>query len=114
MMMRHVNRTRFTDATAAAILARDANRRNPAMSGYALSPTDGCIGTPRRRGAARTVGRAPTGTWLSWLGQSMRAIATRRQLAQMEDRMLKDIGISRTDALEEARRAPWDIGPKGV
>ncbi|MCO6419952.1 DUF1127 domain-containing protein [Siccirubricoccus sp. KC 17139] len=39
-----------------------------------------------------------------------RAIATRRQLAEMDDRMLRDIGISRADALHEAERAPWDLG----
>ena len=38
-----------------------------------------------------------------------RAIATRRQLAEMDDRMLRDIGISRVDALAEAERAPWDL-----
>jgi uncharacterized protein YjiS (DUF1127 family) len=29
----------------------------------------------------------------------------------MDDRMLKDIGVSRSDALEEAARAPWDLTP---
>ena len=38
-----------------------------------------------------------------------RAIQTRRQLAEMDDRMLRDIGISRADALHEAERAPWDL-----
>lgn len=40
----------------------------------------------------------------------LRAIATRRQLAAMDDRMLQDIGISRADALREADRLPWDVG----
>jgi uncharacterized protein YjiS (DUF1127 family) len=40
----------------------------------------------------------------------LRAIQTRRQLAQMDDRMLRDIGLSRADALAEAGRAPWDLG----
>jgi uncharacterized protein YjiS (DUF1127 family) len=40
----------------------------------------------------------------------LRAVQTRRQLAQMDDRMLRDIGISRTDAMAEAGRAPWDLG----
>ena len=39
----------------------------------------------------------------------LRAAITRRQLAQMDDRMLKDIGISRLDALSEADRLPWDL-----
>jgi len=41
-----------------------------------------------------------------------RAIQTRRQLAEMDDRMLRDIGISRLDALQEAERAPWDLAPR--
>ena len=39
----------------------------------------------------------------------LRAAITRRQLAHMDDRMLKDIGISRLDALCEADRLPWDL-----
>jgi uncharacterized protein YjiS (DUF1127 family) len=45
---------------------------------------------------------------LSRIGQ---AIETRRQLAEMDDRMLSDIGISRADALAEYERASWDLGP---
>jgi uncharacterized protein YjiS (DUF1127 family) len=41
-----------------------------------------------------------------------RAIQTRRQLAEMDDRMLRDIGISRADALHEAERLPWDLTPR--
>ena len=41
-----------------------------------------------------------------------RALQTRRQLAGMDDRMLRDIGISRVDALREADRLPWDLTPK--
>lgn len=44
------------------------------------------------------------------LGAMLRTIVTRRQLAEMDDRMLKDIGISRVDALQEADRLPWDTG----
>ncbi|MDB5374368.1 MAG: hypothetical protein JWP04_3010 [Belnapia sp.] len=39
----------------------------------------------------------------------LRAAITRRQLAAMDDRMLRDIGISRVDALQEADRLPWDV-----
>lgn len=41
----------------------------------------------------------------------LRAVATRRDLLELEDRMLRDIGIGRAEALAEARRAPWDLGP---
>ncbi len=69
------------------------------MSGFVLT---------RSRSASCGV-RVAKGGWLAWLAAAMRAIETRRHLAQMDDRMLKDIGISRTEALEEARRAPWDL-----
>jgi uncharacterized protein YjiS (DUF1127 family) len=41
----------------------------------------------------------------------LRAATTRRYLMEMDDRMLKDIGISRVDAMREAERLPWDITP---
>ncbi len=56
---------------------------------------------------------APRGTaWTAWLRRVLRAIETRRQLLEMDRRMLADIGISRTEALEEAARAPWDLAPR--
>ena len=39
---------------------------------------------------------------------------SRRMLAAMSERELRDIGISRSDALREAARWPWDLGPGGV
>lgn len=33
----------------------------------------------------------------------------RRRLQDLDDRMLKDIGISRADALHEASRPFWDV-----
>ena len=50
--------------------------------------------------------------WLAWLATALRTIQTRRYLSEMDDRMLKDIGISRVDALLEASRAPWDLAAK--
>jgi uncharacterized protein YjiS (DUF1127 family) len=49
--------------------------------------------------------------WLDWLATMLHAIESRRRLTEMDARMLKDIGVSRSEALEEASRAPWDIGP---
>ncbi|HEV7266534.1 MAG TPA: DUF1127 domain-containing protein [Falsiroseomonas sp.] len=71
------------------------------MSGHVLSRTKVTIRSRRRKSG-----------WLAWLAQAMRAIETRRRLAEMDDRMLKDIGVSRGDALEEANRAPWDLDPR--
>ena len=60
---------------------------------------------PRRRRRVAAAG------WLGWLAAMLRGIETRRHLAQMDERMLKDIGLTRADAVEEAGRAPWDLGP---
>lgn len=80
------------------------------MSGHALSRTlvHRRPVVARGRGAGR-----PAAGWLGWLAMMLRAIETRHRLAQMDDRMLKDIGITRSEALEEANRAPWDFGPRG-
>lgn len=51
------------------------------------------------------------GRWRLPLGAMLRAIRTRRELAEAESWMLRDIGISRAEALAEAKRAPWDLGP---
>jgi len=50
-----------------------------------------------------------------WTGirLALLAIETRRQLAGLDDRMLRDIGISHADALREAERAPWDLSLQG-
>lgn len=48
---------------------------------------------------------------LPGLAAMYEALVTRRQLARLDERMLKDIGLSRADALAEAARAPWDLGP---
>ncbi len=50
--------------------------------------------------------------WPLPLGRALQAIETRRQLAEMDHRMLADIGISRSEALDEAGRAPWDLAPR--
>ncbi|MGK7862138.1 DUF1127 domain-containing protein [Falsiroseomonas sp. E2-1-a4] len=78
------------------------------MSGLLLSP-DGV-----RRNLTPIARTAPAAHgWLGWLALTLRTVTTRRYLAEMDDRMLKDIGISRGEALTEAARAPWDVGPGG-
>lgn len=69
------------------------------MSGHVLSRPVACRA------------RRPQAGWLAWLGAALRAIETRRRLAEMDGRMLQDIGISRSEAYEEANRAPWDFPP---
>ncbi len=53
------------------------------------------------------------GRILQWLGQTLERRAQvawqRQQLLQMDDRLLNDIGLSRTDAEQLAGRyRPWD------
>ncbi|SUE43939.1 DUF1127 domain-containing protein [Roseomonas gilardii] len=72
--------------------------------------------TGARAAAARGRGFAQTGTrpgavrqFLDVLARIHHAIESRRQLAEMDDRMLSDIGISRGEALTEAARPAWDM-----
>jgi uncharacterized protein YjiS (DUF1127 family) len=43
--------------------------------------------------------------------QAWRNAVTRSELAQLDDRMLADIGLTREAALLEADRFPWEMGP---
>jgi uncharacterized protein YjiS (DUF1127 family) len=112
-MMRLVKITRFTDVKSGPMFHADGpTEGTSAMSGFLLYP-----GGVRQTGKAslrRDVAHHGTG-WLDWLALTLRVVSTRRQLAQMDDRMLKDIGITRSEALMEAERSPWDIGlPPGT
>lgn len=51
-------------------------------------------------GASKTVWQ----TVRIWLARSR----TRRMLTELDNHMLRDIGINRMDALREADRMPWD------
>ena len=55
---------------------------------------------------------APRRGWLAWLADRLDVIESRRHLAAMDDRMLKDIGITRYDAQIEANRGFWDTTPQ--
>jgi len=80
-----------------------------AMSGLSLTPCPAPRATSGLtvRGG-RLVERRGTG-WFAWLIETLRVMETRRDLAEMDTRMLRDIGISHGEALREAARAPWDI-----
>ncbi len=52
---------------------------------------------------------AQRGGWLSRLLAMRRAVRTRRELAALDERQLRDIGLTREAAMEEAMRAPWDL-----
>jgi len=47
-------------------------------------------------------------SWWRTLRIWLARVRTRKSLGDLDDRMLQDIGISRMDAVREARRMPWD------
>lgn len=58
------------------------------------------------------LGAAAAGTWaraLRLLGLAVVVAAERRQLAALDDRMLKDIGLSRSTAAREVARDFLDV-----
>jgi uncharacterized protein YjiS (DUF1127 family) len=38
-------------------------------------------------------------------------VTTRNQLAELDERMLHDLGLSKADVSREMARAPWDTAP---
>jgi uncharacterized protein YjiS (DUF1127 family) len=38
-------------------------------------------------------------------------VTTRNQLAELDERMLHDLGLSKADVSREIARAPWDTAP---
>jgi uncharacterized protein YjiS (DUF1127 family) len=49
---------------------------------------------------------------LARLHAMRQAVRERRALAQMDTRMLSDIGLSRAEAEAEINRKPWDVAPR--
>ncbi|MDB5413006.1 MAG: hypothetical protein JWR10_1341 [Rubritepida sp.] len=47
--------------------------------------------------------------WLEHLMRFWRAYDTRTRLAELDEHMLRDIGVSPEQARREANRPPWDI-----
>lgn len=63
--------------------------------------------------APRSTGRlAAHAAWVM-LTAMVHARRTRRLLAEMDDRMLADIGLDRGQALAEASRPAWDLARRG-
>lgn len=77
------------------------------MSPYLSSPDGQLIGDGR--GLWRRLRRGVSGA-ASVVLRWQELARDRRRLQEMDERMLKDIGISRADALHEASRPFWD-GP---
>ncbi|MBO1075563.1 DUF1127 domain-containing protein [Roseomonas marmotae] len=51
--------------------------------------------------------------WAGLLRHMLIMVETRLQLQELDEHLLRDIGVTRHGAQREARRAPWDIGPDG-
>jgi uncharacterized protein YjiS (DUF1127 family) len=72
--------------------------------------TGACTAAARGQGFAQPGARpGVVRQFLDILARLHHAIESRRQLAEMDDRMLSDIGISRGEALTEAARPAWDL-----
>jgi uncharacterized protein YjiS (DUF1127 family) len=57
---------------------------------------------------------SPGTPWQGFIARLLaaaRVVGTRRTLLEMDARMLQDVGITHAQAVEEARRMPWDLGP---
>ncbi|MFC3124855.1 DUF1127 domain-containing protein [Pseudoroseomonas globiformis] len=52
---------------------------------------------------------ARPGPWAGVLRCILRTVRTRQQLAALDERLLRDIGMSPGDALAEVNRLPWDV-----
>ncbi len=53
----------------------------------------------------------PAGHLWRRIGQALGVWRQRRSLAQLDDHLLSDLGLTRAEAAREARRAMWDVPP---
>lgn len=51
----------------------------------------------------------PQFSLMTFLAKARDVFRQRHQLRKLDDRLLADIGVTRTQALREVERAPWDI-----
>lgn len=56
--------------------------------------------------------RPRDGVLTEGLRRAWRAATTRPALAELDDRMLRDIGVTRDQVRAELNRAPWDTGER--
>jgi uncharacterized protein YjiS (DUF1127 family) len=69
--------------------------------------TSATYGVPAWRLLARFDSARGRVTWLDKVGHATERRHQRRQLLDLDDRLLADIGISRQQAVEEARKFDW-------
>jgi uncharacterized protein YjiS (DUF1127 family) len=64
--------------------------------------------TPRDAAAAASPQPGPAkGPWPAWLDTVLSRLAERRQLLALEERDMRDIGLTRAEVLALARRPLW-------
>jgi uncharacterized protein YjiS (DUF1127 family) len=96
-LMIYVKIIRLPDEKPAAIRGRHVASKEIVMPARSLSHSE-------------TFGFAgpAAGSLVAWFKRAWRAYASRQALADLDDRMLRDIGLTRLDAQREADRQPWD------
>ncbi|HWX50079.1 MAG TPA: DUF1127 domain-containing protein [Roseomonas sp.] len=52
--------------------------------------------------------------WAATLRRALSVMETRRELSGLDERLLRDIGVSKTEAAIEAARAPWDMESRRI
>jgi len=72
-----------------------------------FAPLGSTFRSPALRAAFRRAPR-PEG-WAATLRRALRLMETRHQLGGLDERLLRDIGVSKAEATIEAARAPWDM-----
>lgn len=65
--------------------------------------------SPALRMPARLEGTQGWSFWLEHLARFWRAYDTRRQLSELDAHLLRDIGLTPSEAQHEASRKPWDL-----
>lgn len=75
------------------------------MSGLITTSLAAAPAAPRGAATLASVLRA---AW-TWVAMAWMRHAERRELRHLDDRMLKDMGLSRSEVAEEARKRFWEV-----
>jgi uncharacterized protein YjiS (DUF1127 family) len=100
-----INAIRFPDLLAAPILAWYDMRQEGSMFAYKVIAS---LGQPMAARHARRQSPLRLRSLGDWIGRALHNHTTRRYLAEMDERTLADLGISRAQATFEASRWMWN------